>query len=151
MQPDHEHIVERLHIAFPSQPIQSEGAFAARGTTYPDAAAYMQQLAGKCWDELDRAYIVRRSDALGFLGTEHLIAVLPVYLRALVDDGVWSPAAEMLMLILGKPRKEFVRALTDPQRAAIASVLQAFAAQDLEGSLGDAARAAVRIYETRSL
>ncbi|HEX2687928.1 MAG TPA: hypothetical protein VHN14_14975 [Kofleriaceae bacterium] len=44
-----------------------------------------------------------RSGALGFLGTRHLVAVLPVYLRALLEDGVWSTSADTLILLLTKP------------------------------------------------
>jgi hypothetical protein len=142
---------ELVDRAFPRTPIVAEGAFTARGTTYPDAVSYTQAIAGKRWDEIDRTWLVRRHDALGFLGDEHLVAVLPVYLRALLDDGVWSPAAGIVIQVLGEPRKGFVRALSDAQRAAIAGVLHAFAEQDPDGSLGQAARAAASLYQTRSL
>lgn len=94
----------------------------------------MKQIAGQSWDQLDREYIVRRSEALGFLATRHLIAVLPVYLGALVEDGVWSLAAGMLILILARPARgkhtglgrtgfgALVETLTDEQRAAMACV-----------------------------
>jgi hypothetical protein len=152
MKPERDKIIEQLHTAFPNKPINADGAFSEWGTTYPDAAPYMQQIEGKGWDQLDGAYIARRSDALGFLGTHHLVAVLPVYLRSLIDEGVWSPAAGMLTLILTKPAlgkdtglgsKRFdalVDALTATQRIAVACVLRAFSEMDPEGSLGLAAR-----------
>jgi hypothetical protein len=158
MQPEHDRIHEQLLTAFPAEPIHAGDAFAQWGMTYPDAATYREQLDGKSWDQLDREYIVRRSDALGFLGTRHLVAVLPVYLRSLVEDGVWSPAADMMMLILTKPLPgedtglgaarfdELVDALTDAQRSAVASALRAFAGQDPDGSLGQAAYEALEGY-----
>jgi hypothetical protein len=155
MQLEHAKNLEQLRAAFPATPIQSEGAFAQWGTSYPDARPYMEQLEGKRWDQLDRAYFARRSDALGFLGTHHLVAVLPVYLCALVEDGVWSPTAGMLTLILARPLpgkntglgaarfEALIEALTDAQRTAVASALGAFAETDEDGSLGQAARAAL--------
>jgi hypothetical protein len=155
MQLENAKTVEELRAAFPTEPIQADGAFTQWGASYPDARPYMEQLEGKTWEQVDRAYIVRRSDALGFLGTHHLVAVLPVYLRALVEDGVWSPAAGMLTLILAKPLpgkdtglgvarfNALVEALTDAQRAAVAAALRVFAESDEDGSLGQAARAAL--------
>lgn len=145
-------LIEQIRGAFPTQPIHAEGAFAQWGKSYPDAPPYTEQVDGKAWDQLDRSYMVRRSDALGFLGTSALVAVLPVYLSALVEDGVWSPAAGMLTLILAKPPakkaadtarfNELVETLNDQQRIVVAAVLRAFAETDEEGSLGRAARAA---------
>lgn len=155
MQPAQDQILEQLRTAFPGEPIEPDGAFAEWGATYPDAEPYLAQLAGKRWDQLDREHLVRRSDALGFLGTRHLAAVLPVYLRALVEEGVWSPAAGMLTQILTRPAPgqdsglgavrfdALLAALTEPQRAAVATVLRAFGEQDADGSLGQAAQAAL--------
>ena len=158
MQPERDSFLEQLHAAFPSEPIRAAGAFDQWGTTYPDADAYIEQLDGKTWDQLDRAYVVRRSDALGFLGTKHLVAVLPVYLHAMVEEGVWSPATGMLTLILAKPLPgedtglgptrfdALVEALTGEQRGAVASALRAFAEKDPDGSLGRAAHTALERY-----
>jgi hypothetical protein len=151
MQLEHGKILDQIRAAFPTRPIESEGAFSEWGTSYPDARPYAEQLEGKSWDQLDRAYIVRRSDALGFLGTRHLAAVLPVYLCALVEDGVWSPSAGLLTLILAKPLPgsdtglgnarfdALIEVLTDTQRTAVACALRAFAETDEGGSLGQAA------------
>jgi hypothetical protein len=148
-------LLEQLRAAFPVEPIRSAGAFDDWGTTYPDADAYAGHLDGKTWEELDRSYVITRHDALGFLGTRHLVAVLPVYLRSLVEQGVWSPSADTLVLLLAKPDaakkagiklsrfEAMVAALTPAQRAVIAAVLSTFAATDEGGSLGEAARAAV--------
>jgi hypothetical protein len=155
MQSNQAQILEQLRAAFPATPIHAKGAFDDWGTTYLDAATYLERIDGKTWQELDRAYLVTRSDALGFLGARHLVAVLPVYLSSLIEEGVWSPSADTLMVLLAKPGPEkraglkldrfdaLVAALTPAQRAAIASVLSAFAAIDREGSLGQAAYAAV--------
>ena len=81
--------------------------------------------------------------------------MLPVYLRALLEDGAWSPCADTLVLLLTKPDlgkktgiklprfEALVSALTSEQRAAIAAVLCAFAASNEEGSPGERARAAL--------
>ncbi len=154
MQSNQTQLLEQLRAAFPAMPIQSDGAFSHWGGTYLDGKAYGEQIDGKTWQQMDRAYLVKRSDALGFLGTRHLVAVLPAYLCSLVEEGVWSPAADTLMVLLSKPSREqktgikldrfeaFVAALTPAQQAAIAAVLSAFAATDPRGSLGQAAQTA---------
>ena len=98
--------------------------------------------------------MLTRADALGFLGTKQLVAVLPVYLRSLIEDGVWSRSADTLMLLLKKPEavkqtgsklsrfEALVCALTPEQSEAIAAVLDRFATMDEGGSLGEAARLA---------
>lgn len=154
----HAKLLEQLRAAFPPEPIRSAGAFDDWGMTYPDAEPYERQLDGKTWEELDRSYVIVREDALGFLGTRHLVAVLPVYLRSLIEEGVWSRAAEMLMLLLTKPGPEkktgiklprfqaFVDALTSAQRTAIAAVLRAFAVTNEGGSFETAANDALERY-----
>jgi hypothetical protein len=155
MLPEHATVLAQVRAAFPAEPIDASRAFDDWGTTYPDALPYAQHLEGKTWEQLDRSYMIKRSDALGFLGTQQVVAVLPVYLRSLLEDGVWSISAEGLILLLTKPDpgkktgiklprfEAFAGALTSAQRAAIATVLQAFAAMDEEGSPGDRARAAL--------
>lgn len=154
MQPEKLRILDEIRAAFPAAPIQADGAFTQWGTSYPDARSYREQLDGKTWEQLDRTSLVRRSDALGFLGTQQLVAVLPAYLSALIEEGVWSPAAGILTLILAEPHpgsdaglgqarfSSLVEALSDAQRKVIATVLRAFAKADEGGSLGDAAREA---------
>jgi hypothetical protein len=158
MQPSETTLLEQLRTAFPAKPIQSAGAFHDWGATYPDGEQYAKQIEGKSWLEVDRAYLLTRSDALGFLGTRHLIAVLPVYLRSLVEEGVWSHAADSLVLLLTKPSADqktgitlprfemLVDALTPAQRTAIAEVLRAFAATDEHGSPGKRAQVALERY-----
>ena len=155
MKPEHATVLDQVRAAFPPEPIDAARAFDDWGTTYADADAYAQHLDGKTWDQLDRSYIITRADALGFLGTRAVVAVLPVYLRALLEDGVWSPAADSLILRLTKPEpgkkagiklprfEALVNELTSAQRAAIAAVLSAFAAEDDGGSPGERARAAL--------
>lgn len=158
MRPEDAAVLDQIRSAFPPVPIFGSGAFAPWGNGYLDAAPYAEQLDGKTWEELDHAYLVRRSDALGFLGTEHLVAVLPVYLSALVRDGVWSPAAGMLTIILTKPEPRtnaglggerfaaFVEKLTPDQHSAVSAALGSLAAQDEGGDLGAAASAALEGY-----
>lgn len=159
----HTQLLEQVSLAFPPDPIRAAGAFDDWGTTYPDAEPYERQLDGKTWLELDRAYMEVREDALGFLGTRHLAAVLPVYLCSLIERGVWSPAAEMLMLLLTKPGPEkktgvklprfeaLVDTLTPAQREVIAVVLHAFAATNPGGSFEAAANTALERYWTTYL
>ena len=154
MQPEHTKILEQLRAAFPAKPIQAEDAFRERGATYLDAQPYMKQIEGKTWEELDRAYLVMRHDALSFLGTRHIVAVLPVYLRSLVEEGSRSHATYTLLHLLTKrgPKKKpgisrlrfeaLIGALTPAQRAVIAVILRAFAATHEDGSLGFAAQTA---------
>jgi hypothetical protein len=156
-------ILEQLQAAFPTEPIDPTGAFADWGTTYSDVDEYTRHLEGKSWEQLEASYFVKRSDALGFLGTKHLVAVLPVYLRAMVKDGVWSEASGMLTVILAKPAPgkdtglgasrfdALVTALSDAQRVAVAASLSALFEQDPDGSLGHAARSALDGYWSRFL
>ena len=155
MQPSQTTLLDQLRLAFPAKPIQSAGAFHDWGATYPDGEQYAKQIEGKTWQDIDRAYLITRADALGFLGTRHLVAVLPVYLRSLIEEGVWSQAADSLVLLLTKPSADqktgiklphfemLVDTLSPPQRAVIAEVLRAFAATDENGSLGKRAQVAI--------
>ena len=154
MQPEHIEILEQLRAAFPAEPIQAEGAF-RDGGIYPDAEPYMKQIEGKTWEDLDGAYLVMRHDALSFLSTRHIVAVLPVYLRSLVEEGGWSHAAYTLLHLLtrrgpnGKPgnsRTRFaalVGVLTPAQCAVIAVILRTFATKYEGESLGLAAQTAL--------
>lgn len=158
MRPETAAVLEEVRAAFPPEPIEAEGAFEPWGNSYPDAEPYGRQLDGRRWEELDAAYLVRRSDALGFLGTRHLAALLPVYLRSVLEDGVWSPATGMLTIILtrpargrfkglGKPRFEaLVAALTAAQRRAVAATLRTLVDRDEGSSVGEAAAVCLESY-----
>jgi hypothetical protein len=144
--------------AFPPEIISATKAFADWGTSYPDAPDYRAQLDGRSWHQLDPAYFVLRADALGFLGTRELIAVLPIYLRSVIDDGAGAGSAGMLTLVLAKPGSDdgpnlgrkrfgaFVDALTDAQKTVIARVLAAFAEEYADSSPGERARATLDGY-----
>ena len=147
MKPRHGQLQDQLRAAFPGDPIVAAGAFASWGATYLDAVPYAEQLDGKPWEELDRDYLAVRADALGFLSTRQLVAVLPAYLMSMLERPT-SDVPGMLMLILTKPDKqrkglgkrrftELVEALTATQRTAIASALRQYAAEHPED---DAAR-----------
>ena len=141
-----------IAAAFPRNAITAAEAFTHAGGSYPDASEYRAAIEGRTWDELDHAYLVRRADALGFLGTQVLIAVLPVYLRALVDDGAATDAADMLTIVLRRPgggrgpglgRRRFVAlldALNGAQRTAIARVLADLVDRYEDSSPGERAR-----------
>lgn len=156
--PGHTQLIEQLRTAFPPEPINPDGAFRDWGTTYLDVEPYQEHLDGESWENLDHSYLIQRYDALGFLGTRHLVAVLPVYLRSIIEQGVWSVASGTVIIILTKPGPEqktgiklprfqaFVDALTAAQRTVIAEVLRAFAAVDEGGSPGMAASTALERY-----
>lgn len=158
MQSKNNEVLEQLRAAFPATEIHSEGAFASWGMTYLDGEAYQRQLSGKRWPEFDRAYLALRSDALGFLGTAHLVAVLPAYLTEMVEADPFSTVPDMLAIVLtmpgsstdsglGKKRfNELVAALSAPQRAAVAAVLQRFAEEHAETGTGNAVRLALDVY-----
>jgi hypothetical protein len=88
---------------------------------------------------------------LGFLDPRQLVAVLPVYLRSLVEDGTRLSVPDTMLLILNrKSRKRFEElagALTPAQRAAVVAVLDAFGAAE-SGQPADAARAALERWKT---
>jgi hypothetical protein len=133
---NHHSLRARLRDAFPSEPIAAADAFASWGATYLDAEPYAAYLDGKTWDQLDRGYLAQRWDALGFLSTRQLAAVLPAYLLEMLEHP-YSNLPGMVASVLTQPSKErkglgsrrftaLVEALAEPQRVAIASALQQF-------------------------
>ena len=159
MQPDATApIIEQLRSAFPASEIDSQGAFATWGATYLDGADYAKQLDGKSWHELDRSYLDRRSDALGFLSTAHLVAVLPAYLAELVEGGPFSQVPDMLLLILTAPDStklaglgaarfgQLTQALSEAQRAAVAATLHRFVQEHPTTAHANAAQIALDRY-----
>jgi hypothetical protein len=151
MQSDRKGFIEQLRSAFPAEPIRGEAAFAQWGGSYPDATAYEQVVDGKTWEQLDRAYILRRNDSLGFLSTQQLVQILPVYLLSVVEDGVMSPALDAVLVKLTRPTRgpgrkrfdAFVAALDGAQRMAVSTALRFLTEEDPDGSPGRAALAAL--------
>ena len=151
-------IIEQLRSAFPANEIDSRDAFVPWGATYLDGADYAKQLDGKSWNELDRSYLDRRSDALGFLSTKHLVAVLPAYLAQLVEGGLFSQVPDMLLLILTAPDStkrdglgaarfgKLTEALSESQRAAVAATLNRFAQEHPATAHANAAQVALDRY-----
>ncbi|HWO22452.1 MAG TPA: hypothetical protein VNO30_27025 [Kofleriaceae bacterium] len=105
MQSGREDFIKQLRSAFPAEPIHGDAAFAQWGGSYPDAVPYEQAIDGKTWEQLDRGYILRRNDALGFLSTQQLVQILPVYLLSIVEDGVMSPALDAVLVKLTRPTR----------------------------------------------
>jgi hypothetical protein len=150
--------IEQLRSAFPANEIDSRDAFASWGATYLDGADYAKQLDGKSWNELDRSYLDRRSDALGFLSTKHLVAVLPAYLAQLVEGGLFSQVPDMLLLILTAPDStkrnglgaarfgKLTEALSESQRAAVAGTLHWFVQEHPTTEHANAAQIALDRY-----
>jgi hypothetical protein len=142
MQSTQASILAQLRAAFPAEPIQFDGAL----TGGLDGGAYREHVEGKTWEGLERAYVLSRSDVLSFLDVHHLVAVLPVYLRSLLEDGTRTPVPDTMVLVLNRKNQkrfeELVGALTSAQRAAVVAVLGAFAETE-SGQPADAARAAL--------
>lgn len=151
MKQHQQNIAEQLRSAFPAEPIRGDAAFSQWGGSYPDASSYKQAVDGKTWEQLDREYILRRHDSLGFLSTQELVQILPIYLLSIVTEGVMSPALDAVLVKLTRPTREprrerfdeFVAALNGSQRTAIATVLRYLAEEDPEGSPGHAASTAL--------
>ncbi|MEO8702562.1 MAG: hypothetical protein ABI867_21130, partial [Kofleriaceae bacterium] len=111
---------------------------------YPDGTEYMRQLNNKTWKELDSQFFARRSDALSFLGSAHLLSVLPHYLMSLLALEPTSPVPEALLPILTKPEatgprahlfewansrfEELIQKLSDQQSSTVRTVLEMFVA-----------------------
>lgn len=131
--------LDELQAAFPPEAIVAAGAFEQRGGTYPDGDEYARHMDGRTWEQLDQQYFARRSDALSFLGTRHLIAVLPTYLNLLFILGPRSPVPETLLPLLTKPEAtkpklgkrfdELTDGLSAPQRTVVATALARFVAE----------------------
>lgn len=134
-------LVARIRAAFPAVPLDFRRAL----TGGLDDGAYRRHVDGTTWLELERAYVLSRSDVLSFLQPAHLVGVLPVYLRSLVEDGTSTPVPDTLLLVLdpaSEPRFDKIyRALDDAQRAVVLAVLQWFAATQ-SGAPAEAARRA---------
>jgi hypothetical protein len=154
MRKHHRNFVEQLRSAFPAEPIRGDAAFAQWGGSYPDASSYEQAVDGKTWEQLDHAYILRRNDSLGFLSTQQLVQILPVYLLSVVEEGVMSPALDAVLVKLTRPTREpgrerfdaFVAALDGSQRTAVATALRCLTEEDPDGSPGRAALAALNNF-----
>lgn len=146
MQPTPADVVSQIETAFPSEPIDFAGALAGG----LDDGAYRQHVHGKAWRDLDRAYLLSRSDALSFLAPAHVAAVLPVYLCSLVEDGTRTPVPDTLLLVVDRKSDErfgdLVNALTVPQRKAVVAALDLFASVE-SGQPADAARAASKRWK----
>jgi hypothetical protein len=149
MQPTRIDVLAQLRAAFPPEPLRFEGAL----TGGLDGGAFRDHVEGKTWEELDRKYVLSRSDVLSFLDVRHLVAVLPVYLRSLVEDGARTPVPDTLLLVLDRKQQarfeELAGALDPAQRASIVAVLEGFAATE-RGQPAVAARAVVERWNALS-
>ncbi len=146
MPPTQADVLSQLRSAFPAEPIGFEGAL----TGGLDGGAYREHVEGKTWEELDRKYVLSRSDVLSFLDPHHLVAVLPVYLRSMVEDGTRTPVPDTMVLVLNRKKRErfqeLINALDPAQRAAVIAVLELFVATE-SGQPADAARAALERWK----
>ena len=106
MQSGRDDFVKQLRSAFPAEAIRGDAAFAQWGGTYLDAVPFEQAIDGRTWEQLDREYIFRRNDALGFLSTQQLVQILPIYLLSIIEEGVMSPALDAVLVKLTRPTRE---------------------------------------------
>ncbi|MGN6107639.1 MAG: DUF6714 family protein [Kofleriaceae bacterium] len=134
-------VLARIRAAFPPTRIDFKGAL----TGGLDEGAYRKHVDGKTWQELDREYVATRSDVLSFLEPKHLVAVLPVYLQSLVEDGTKTPVPDTLLLVLNRSTElrfdKIVKALDEAQRTVVVDALELFAASET-GQPAEAARQA---------
>jgi hypothetical protein len=140
--------VARLRAAFPAEALDFKDALTG-GT---DGGEFRDAVAGKKWTELDQALIGRRSDVLSFLQPEYFVAVLPAFLRLLVEEGTSTGAPDTLMVVLDRgqePRFDKISGrMTDPQRAVVAEALERFAA-GTTGRQASAARQAIHSWRRK--
>lgn len=146
MQKTQAEVLAQLLAAFPAKPINFVGAL----TGGLDGGAFREHVEGKTWKELDRKYVLSRSDVLSFLEMNHLVAVLPVYLLSLVEDGTRTSVPDTMVLVLNRKKQEsfeeLIEALDAAQRAAVIAALELFAANQ-SGQPADAARTALERWK----
>jgi hypothetical protein len=149
MQPTQADVLAQIRAAFPPEPLR----FTHARTDGLDGGAYREHVDGKTWEELDRTYVLSRSDVLSFLEPSDLIAVLPVYLRSLVEDGTNTPVPDTLLLVVNRKSEQrfeaLIHAFTPAQRAAVIASLTYFAEHEV-GQPADAARAAIDRWTAHS-
>lgn len=159
-------ITGRLRAAFPPRPIDAriETAFGPSGTSYPDAADFVLHCDGKTWEQVDRAFISRCADVLGFLKVPAVVNVLPAYLNLMLELAMdlRSSLPDDLMQLLTKPMPsdrssfkglverqtkrfdELAGLLSHEQRHAIADILSRVVSD--YPSVGDQAQIALDRY-----
>jgi hypothetical protein len=129
----------RLRAAFPAEPLDFKDALTG-GT---DGGKFRRAVDGRSWTELDPAWIGSRSDVLSFLEPAHFVAVLPAFLRLLVEEGTATGVHDTLMVVLDRvqePRFDKIAArMTCDQRGLVAVALELFAASTTGGQ-ADTAR-----------
>jgi hypothetical protein len=139
--PEMDEFDARLRAAFPPVPLDFQQALTG-GT---DEGEFRKHVEGKTWTELDPTLVGRRSDVLSFLQPEYFVAVLPAFLRVLVEADPSCGAPDTLGVVLDReqePRFEKIsRLLTETQRAIVFEALERFAASS-SGTMGKAARKA---------
>jgi hypothetical protein len=147
MQPTKADVLAQIRAAFPPEPIRLEGAPAGD----PDGDAYREYVEGKTWEQLDRAYVLPHASQLSFLDARHVAAVLPVYLRSLVEDGTRTAVPDTLLLVLNRKSQrrfeELAGALTAAQRAAVVAALEVFGAAE-SGQPAEAASEALERWKS---
>jgi hypothetical protein len=129
----------RLRAAFPAEPLDFNDALTG-GT---DGDKFRRAVDGRPWTELDPTLIGSRSDVLSFLEPTHFVAVLPAFLRSLVEEGTATGVPDTLMTVLDRgqePRFDKIAArMTGEQRGLVGEALEIFAAR-ATGGQADTAR-----------
>lgn len=115
----------------------------------PSDGEFRNAVDGKQWTELDQTLIGRRSDVLSFMEPKHFVAVLPAFLRSLVEDGTKTSAPDTLVLVLDRdsePRfDKIAKHLNADQRAVVIEALELFATST-SGQPAEAARHAIESW-----
>lgn len=114
-----------------------------------DGGEFRNAVEGKPWTDVAPSLIGRRSDVLSFLQPAYFVAVLPAFLRSLVEDGTATGVPDTLLVVLDRtsePRFDKIAALmTEEQRAVVAEALERFAA-GTTGRQETAARQAIESW-----
>ncbi len=138
MQPGKHEFGARLRAAFAEQPLDFRDALTG-GT---DGGKFRNAVDGKSWTELDQTLIGSRSDVLSFLEPEHFVAVLPAFLRSLVEEGTATGVHDTLMVVLDRAQEprfdKIVSRMTGEQRMLVAEALELFAAGTTGGQASTA-------------
>jgi len=126
-----------LTEAFPPRDLDA-AAFARSNTAwdaYTKAEAFDVGSQGRTWDELGSEFVDAHGGALFFLDPGAFVAVLPAYLAALLRGDTESEVSAFVFSQLTRaPRPEKFDArnnlLAEPQRSAVAHVLEALTDSD---------------------
>lgn len=155
--PDRDALAGALVEAFPARPLTRELLTepAAAWEDYREGDI-VQELAGKTWLELDHAFLDRHHSALRYAGPAGFAALLPAYLRRLVEQPAFN---EMPFVVAGELKRygdptiekifdERIARLDSKQRATVKRVIESLTTRaPMEAAMAVAFESYWRSYE----